>query len=135
MTTRRTAWPLLAVALLPWAAQASFGGTPCRADVGCHFLFWGVMLGAIGGLPTACVAFALLHLGFRNDVRSRANQAILGGLAGLVAFELSAFVAALMASWDKNPWLGLFASLAVLASLSALNARSSPRDAEGGDAT
>ena len=127
--------PLLAVILHPLAADASFSGTPCRADFGCHFLFWGVLLAVAGGLPAACVAFALLHLGFRHEARSKANQAILGGVAGIVAFEVSAACAALVASRGANPWIGLFACLAALAILSALYARSGPRDApddEGG---
>lgn len=118
----------VAVAVLcPLAAFGSFGGTPCRADFGCHFLFWGVLLGVTWGIPISGLTFIALHLGFCNSARSKGNQLMLGGLFGILAFEISAACAALMASWDKNPWIGLGSSFAVLAMASALYARSTPR--------
>jgi uncharacterized BrkB/YihY/UPF0761 family membrane protein len=128
---------LLAAVLLPVAADGSFGGTPCRADFGCHFIFWGILLAFTWGIPISVLTFALLHLGFRHPARSKGKQAILGGVIGIVAFEISAACAALMASWGKNPWIGLVSAYAVLAIFSVVYARSSPRHhlrREGGDA-
>lgn len=117
----------LAAVLLPLAAEGSFGGTPCRAEFGCHFVFWGLLLGATGGIPVSALIFVLLHLAFSNPARSKGKQALLGGLNGIIAFELAASCAALMASWGKNPWVGLIASFAVLATVSVLYTRSTPR--------
>ena len=124
---------LAAAVLFPVAAYGSFGGTPCRDDFGCHFLFWGVILGAVGGVPVSVVAFILLHLFFCHPARPKGRQVLVGGVAGVVAFGIGGVFAALMASWDKNPWIGLIASIAVLAIASALYARSSPRDQPDGD--
>ena len=116
----------LAAALFPMAAHGSFGGTPCR-DFACHFLFWGGLLGAAGGIPVSALMFSALHFGFCNRARSKVRQLLLGGLIGMVAFEISAACAALMASRGKNPVMGFALAYVVLAIVSVMHARSSPR--------
>ena len=88
---------------------------------------WGGLVGVAGGIPASAFSFALLHLYFRNPERSKVSQAFLGGLIGIVAFVISAACAALMATWGKNPLMGLASAYVVLAIASALYARSSPR--------
>jgi len=110
------------------AAHASFGGTPCK-DFGCHFLFWGGFLGLAGGIPVSVVIFIVLHVAFAHPARSKGKQVILGAFAGVAAFGIAAACAALMVHWGKNPWLGLGAAGMVLAAISVLYARSSPRPA------
>lgn len=118
---------LAAAILLPIAAHASYGGgTACR-EFSCHLFLWGLLVGVSGGIPASSLAFALLHLAFCNRARSRVNQFFLGGLVGLVAFGIAAVCAALVASWNHNPFIGLIAAFAAIAIGSALYARSTPR--------
>ena len=117
-------------ALVPLAAHASFGGKPCGPDFGCHFLFWGLILGAAGGLPVSAVAFVLLQLGFRHPARARGRQLLLAGVVGLLAFEVAAAFAAQAAAWGKHPLLGLIGAYAVIGVLFVLFVRQPPRDEE-----
>ena len=122
---------LLAGILLPIAAKASFGGgTPCK-DFACQFFIWGLLVGASGGIPTSALMFAVVHLVFCHRARSRVNQFFLGGFAGIMAFGIAAAFAALLGTWNQNPWIGLIAALMAFAIASALYARSSPRPASG----
>ena len=120
--------------LLPVAAEASFGGVPCRADFGCHFVVWGMWIGMIWGMPGSAALFAVLHWFFCNEERQKGNQLVIGAVLGVFAFQIAAACAALMASWDKNPMVGLVPALAVLAACSVAYVRSPPRDAESGAA-
>jgi hypothetical protein len=124
----RPGW--LAAALAPTAALGSFGGKPCGPDFGCHFEAWGLWLGAIG-IPNSAFLFVLLHLGFRHTARSKAKQLILGGFAGVVAYEVAAAGAALMGSWDKEPLLGFVPAYLALAWASVFYARSQPSAGSG----
>jgi uncharacterized BrkB/YihY/UPF0761 family membrane protein len=125
---------MAAALLFPMAAWASFGGgTPCK-DFGCHFLFWGVLLGVVGGIPFSALGFLLLHLFACNPERSKGMQALLGGLVGIVAFEVAAACTALMATmakpgqYERLPWL-IFAAVYVAVGIASfLHARSSPPD-------
>jgi uncharacterized BrkB/YihY/UPF0761 family membrane protein len=123
-----------AAVLFPMSAHASFNGGPCR-DFACHFLMMGILVGVIGGIPISVLIFLALHLGLCNRGRSKRNQALLGGLIGIVAFEASALAAALVAAWAK-PTVGYHENYALLgfapvyllfAGISGLFARSSPR--------
>jgi hypothetical protein len=120
------------------AAYGSFGGAPCRDDFACHFFTWGVLVGTVG-IPISGLIFAVLHLGFCNHARSRLNQFFLGGFIGMLAYEVSAFCAALMGAWGKAsigyhenyPLMGFAPAYVVLAIVSVLYARSSPRHRHG----
>jgi hypothetical protein len=119
-------------ALLPMAAHGSFSGTPCRADFACHFLFWGFLLGVAWGIPASMFVFILLHVVFCNPARSKVKQGVLGGLLGIVAFEISAVCAALLAArtypalYERYPLIGFASAFVLLAIASVLYARSSP---------
>jgi len=126
------------------AAYGSFGGAPCRDDFACHFFTWGVLVGTVG-IPISGSIFAVLHLGFCNRARSRLRQFFLGGFIGMVAYEISAACGALIgARGEVAPGqhtdyllIGFVSAYVVLASVSVLYARSSPRyhlRREGGDA-
>jgi hypothetical protein len=128
---------IAAAVLFPVAAYASFGGgKPCE-NFGCNFLFWGVMLGVVGGIPFSALAFLLLHLFTCNPERSKGNQALLGGLIGIVAFEVAAACTSLMATMvapgqhERTPWL-IFGAIYLVAGIgSFLYARSDPPDPGG----
>ena len=122
---------------LPAAAQASFGGgTPCR-DFGCYFLFFGLILGASGGIPFSAAVFILLHLAFRHPGRSKGKQILLGGFIGRVAFGLCAASASHVAVWagppsvqnERYPLVGFLVPYVLLAVASVLYVRSAPRHA------
>lgn len=119
---------LAAAVLFPIAAQGSFGGTPCGDDFACHFQVWGLLLGAVGGVPISIFIFMCLHVGFCNPKRSKDRQFWLGGFIGILAYELSAACAALMGTWGKDPVLGLASAYVLLAIASARYARSSPKE-------
>src|SRR5688572_1547345 len=139
---RKALW-YAAVLLFPAAAHASFNAAPCR-DFACHFGMIGILLGFMGGIPISGVIFIVLHLVFADPDRSKIKQLFLGGLMGIIAFELAAVSAALMATWGKSTvghheYYGLigFAFVYVpVAIASVLYARSSPRitytETEGG---
>jgi hypothetical protein len=121
--------------LFPMAAYASFGGAPCKSDFACHFFGWGIVFGVAGGIPISGLIFALLHLGFRNPSRSKVGQVLLGGLLGMVAYEIAAACAALVGAWWQTsvghhatyPLIGFGLAYVVLAIVSVLYARSDPR--------
>jgi len=130
--------------LFPMAAYGSFGGAPCRDDFACHFFTWGVLVGAVG-IPISALIFAVLHLGVCNPARSKLRQFFLGGFIGMVAYELSAAFGALIGSratvapgkHTEYLLIGFFSAYVVLAIVSALYARSSPRQylrRDGGNA-
>ena len=103
------------------------GGGACR-DFGCYFVFWGLILGAAGGLPVSVIAFAALHGFFSNPARSRGKQVLLGGLIGIVAFAIGAVCATLVATYGRyNPMIALVGVEVALAAASVAYARSSPR--------
>lgn len=123
---------LAALVLAPMGAYGSFGGTPCRADFGCHFLTWGGLIG-VAGVPISAAIFAVLHLIFCNSARSKLRQFFLGGFIGMGAYEISAACAALVEvwSWGKaTPGqylvIALISTFLMLAIVSVLYARSSP---------
>ena len=135
---------LAAAVLFPMAAYGSFGGTPCKDDFACHFVTWGILVGT-AGIPISGLIFAVLHLGFCNRARSKLNQFFLGGFIGMVAYEISAVCAALIGASGIAPpghrpdylMIGFVSAYVVLAIVSVLYARSSPRHPlrrEGGDA-
>ena len=125
---------LYAALLFPMTAYASFNGGPCR-DFACNFLMIGILLGVVGGIPISILIFIGLHMSFCNRERSKVNQALLGGLNGLITFEISSFSAALMATWGKTtvgyhenyPLIGFLFVYLPFAIISLLYARSSPR--------
>ncbi len=125
---------LCAAALFPVAAYASFNAAPCKSDeIACNFQMTGILLGIVG-IPISGVIFILLHLGFCNPERSKAKQMFLGGLIGIIAFELSAFAAALMGAWGKSsfghnqywPLMGFVFVYVTCAIIASQYARSSP---------
>lgn len=125
---------LYAVLLFPMTAYASFNGGPCR-DFACNFLMIGILLGVVGGIPISILIFIGLHLSFCNQERSKGNQALLGGLNGIIAYEISSFSAAFMATWGKTtvgyhenyPLIGFIFVYLLFVIISLLYARSSPR--------
>jgi len=125
---------LAAAVLFPMAADGSFGGAPCGDDFACHFFTWGVLVGTVG-IPISGLIFAVLHLFFCNRARSRLRQLFLGGFIGMVAYEISAACAALIGARGKvapgqHPdylMIGFVSAYVVLAIVSVLYARSSPR--------
>ena len=131
---------LAAAVLFPMAAYGSFGGTPCRDDFACHFLTWGVLAGVVV-VPISGLIFAVLHLGFCHRARSKLSQFFLGGVIGMVAYEISTACGALIGASGKAPpghetdylLIGLVSAYVVFAIVSVLYVRSSPRR-EGGDA-
>ena len=122
------------------AAYGSFGGTPCRDDFACHFFTWGVLVGVVV-VPISGLIFGLLHLGFCHRARSKGRQFVLGGVTGMVAYEISAACGALIGASGRAPpghqpdylLIGLVSTYVVFAIVSVLYVRSSPRR-EGGDA-
>lgn len=125
---------LAAAALLPMAAYGSFGGTPCRDDFGCHFVTWGVLVGVVG-VPISALIFAVLNACLCHRARSKINHLILGGFFGVVAYEISAACGAFMGAWGQSsighnenyPVIGFASAYVVLATISVVYARSSPR--------
>lgn len=125
---RPTSFLLLAL-LFTDAAQASFNAAPCHTFE-CHFQTAGIFLGLIGGLPASGVIFTGLHMGFAHPQRSKVKQMFLGGLVGLLAFEIAAAAGAAYAVAQEPGgaaipgFLGMYALLAVL---SFLYVRTAPR--------
>jgi uncharacterized BrkB/YihY/UPF0761 family membrane protein len=126
---------LLLTLLIPTVSHASFNAAPC-GTFDCHFQGVGLLLGLIGGLPVSGLIFMLLHLRFAHPERSRIKQVFLGGLVGLVAFEIAAAAGAYYAVWRHPPghrgvfpWEAFLIAYALLALLSVLYARSAPRSA------
>lgn len=123
---RRAVW-LLLLSLLPALAQASFNGAPCHT-FDCHFQTVGIFLGLIGGLPLSGVIFIGVHMRFAHPQRSKVKQMFLGGLVGLIAFEIAAFVGAAYAMEQPGGAAlpGFLVTYAVLAVLSFLYVRTAP---------
>jgi hypothetical protein len=125
---------LAAAVLFPMAAYASFGGTPCQT-YGCHLLLW-TLIGFAWPIWTSSFIFFLLHAYFCNPARSKNRQMVLGGFAGVAAYELAAACAAYLA-FRAGPvgtgrdyvMIGFAAVYVTLAIASVLYARSSPRQA------
>lgn len=122
---RGTRVALGVLALLPMAAQASFGGAPCGSDFGCHFTTWGLLLGTVG-VPATCAAFGVLHAFFCHPGRSRMKQLIIGAIVGFISYEIAAIVGALVGTMGRDAPFGMLPTLGVLAVLSVLYARSAP---------
>jgi len=125
---------LVAAALLPLAAHASFGGGGSCKTFACYFTIIGVLVGVSGGIPASAFAFAMLHLMFRNEERSKVNQIFVGALIGIVAFEVGAAGWAYVASTgsavggnDRGPMIGFAVPYLLLAALSVYYVRSTPR--------
>ena len=126
---------LLLAILIPTVAHASFNAAPC-GTFDCHFQVMGILLGVIGGLPVSGLIFIGLHIGFAHPERSRIKQVLLGGLVGLVAFEIAAAAGAYHAVWRHppgyrggSPWEAFLVTYALLAILSVLYVRFAPRSA------
>lgn len=115
---------LLMVAFSSIPAYASFGASPCGADFSCHFVTWGLVIGVAAGIPASGVAFAALSVVFGNSGRSKASQAVLGAVFGVVAYEIAAVCGALSGSMGKDPMMGLAAGLGILATLFVFYVRS-----------
>ena len=128
---------LYAAVLFPVSAHASFNAAPCR-DFACHFGMIGIFLGLLGGLPISGAIFIVLNLVFANPERSKVRQLFMGGLIGLLAFELAAFAAALVAAEAQSmighheyyPLVAFAFVYLLVAIASVLHARSSPRPAD-----
>ena len=84
-----TAPYLLLAVLIPSVAHASFSAAPC-STFACHFQGVGILLGVIGGLEASGVIFVFLHAGLAHPARSKTKQMILGGIVGLVGYEIAA---------------------------------------------
>jgi uncharacterized BrkB/YihY/UPF0761 family membrane protein len=127
--SRRSVW-LLLLSLLPGLAHASFNGAPCHTFE-CHFQTVGIFLGLIGGLPISGVIFIGVHMGFAHPQRSKVRQMFLGGLMGLIAFEIAAVVGAAYAMEQPGGAAlpGFLGTYALLAVLSFLYVRTAPRSA------
>jgi uncharacterized BrkB/YihY/UPF0761 family membrane protein len=132
---------LAAVVLIPMTADGSFGGAPCADDFTCHLVTWGVLIGTVG-VPLSALIFAVLHLVFCNGARLKVNQFLLGGLIGIVAYEVAVACGALIGTsgiavpGKQTDYLvtGFVATYAALAIASVFYARSSPRLHGEGDA-
>jgi len=122
---RYTGAALGLLALLPRAAQASFGGAPCGADYGCHFSTWGLVLGTVF-VPATCAAFGVLHAIFCHPARSRMKQLMVGAVVGLIAYEVAAGIGAAVGTMGPDVPVGMLPALGVMAVLSVLYARSAP---------
>ena len=130
---------LLLAILIPTVAHASFSAAPC-STFECHFQVMGILLGVIGGLPASGLIFVGLHVGFAHPERSKIRQMFLGGLVGLVVFEIAAAAGAYHAVWRHppgyrggSPWEAFLVAYTLLAILSVLYVRSAPRSAREGD--
>ena len=130
---------LLLAILVPTVAYASFNAAPC-GTFECHFQVMGILLGVIGGLPASALIFVGLHMSFAHPARSRIKQMILGGIVGLVVFEIAAAAGAYHAVWRHppgyrggSPWGAFLVASALLAILAVLYVRSAPRSAREGD--
>ena len=107
----------------------------------CHFEMIGILLGFLGGIPISGVIFAVLHMAFSNPVRSRTKQLFLGAFVGMVAFEVAAAGAALMAAIGQTnaghnqsyPLIGFAVPYLAMAALSVLYVRTGvgARDSDG----
>ena len=125
---------LIAAILLPLAAHASFGGGGSCNSFACHFTIIGILIGVSGGIPASAFVFAMLHLMFRNEERSKVNQVVVGALIGIVAFEVGAIGWACVASTstsagtsDRGPLIGFAVPYLLIAALSVYYVRSAPR--------
>ncbi len=124
---------MCAMALLPVAAHASFGGGPCP-DFACHFWIFGGIVGAIG-VPASSGIFLCLHSFLAHPQRSQRKQCLLGALIGAIAFEIFAVAFSFALLWEQthpgNPrWLiaaGPVALYLLMAAASVRYARSAPR--------
>jgi hypothetical protein len=121
---------LLTASLVPGAAYASFNAAPC-GTFECHFQSVGIFLGLIGGLPASALIFIGLHAGFAARGHSRSKQVFLGGIVGLIAFEMAAAAGAYYAVWKHPPgyrasfpWGAFLVTYALLAILFVLYVRS-----------
>ena len=129
---------IAAAILFPMAAYGSFGGAPCKDDFGCHFFTWGVLVGVLA-IPISGLIFAVPHLALCNRARSKLRQLFLGGFIGMVAYEISAACGALIGARGKVApgqhtdylLIGFVSAYVVLAIVSVLYARSSPRHRHG----
>lgn len=124
---------ILPLAFATPSAHASFGGVPCKGDFVCHFVVWGVLVGATAGIPLSSLGFVLLHVAFCNSGRSSFAQAIVGAIMGAMAYEIAAAAGALFGTWGRNPMVGLLLVWALLAAGSVLYVRSRPRRRDSGD--
>jgi uncharacterized BrkB/YihY/UPF0761 family membrane protein len=131
MTRNIPRW--LPVALIPSIAQASFNAAPC-GTFDCHFQTIGLLLGEVGGLQISGLIFIGLHWFFAHPGRSRIKQVVLGGVLGLLAFEIAAAAGAFHAVWRHppgyrggSPWEAFAVAYLLLALLSVLYVRSAPR--------
>jgi len=97
---RRLAW-LCAAVLFPVAAQASFGGGKPCPDFQCYFAIFGVLLGAVGGIPVSSAIFLCLHMFFCHPERSQRRQVFLGAVIGFIAFEVVAVAASFALLWEQ----------------------------------
>ena len=68
-----------------------------------------------------------LHILFCNSERSSVTQAVIGGLLGIVAYELAAVCGAFMGSMGKDPMVGLVLGWTVIAFVSVLRVRANPK--------
>ena len=118
-------WAL--VFLVPQAAHASFNSAGACQSFGCYVVFFGVLVGVYGGIPASAIAFALLHMFFRNPGRTRAAQLVTGMFAGIAVFLVAAAGASYMASINGSAAMGFAIPFAAAAVLSVLHARSKPR--------
>ena len=125
---------LALILLLPESGWASYGQSICgKKDLACIFLVIFLYLGLFGGIPVACVLFAFIHGLFSHRDRSKGKQVLIGIAAGLVAFALSAFAAAVASvvtgggpgSYNYLLW-SFIATALVCAGVSALYASSAP---------
>ena len=124
------------IALLAFAApsaHASFGGVPCRDDFVCHFVVWGVLVGAVAGIPLSSLGFVVLHLFFGNSARSKIAQVLAGAIMGAVTYEIAAAAGALFGTWGWDPMFGLLLVWTLLAAGSVAYARSRPHRRISGD--
>ncbi|HEX4871374.1 MAG TPA: hypothetical protein VFV27_03590 [Nevskiaceae bacterium] len=124
---------VLALLMAPVVVQASFNGTPC-GSFDCHFTTLGILLGLMGGLPVSALIFIALHMGLAHPARSRDRQLYLGGMAGVLAYEIAAAVGAWHAASQLepgqrggSPFEAFLICYAVLAVLAVLYVRSAPR--------
>lgn len=108
------------------AAYASFGAAPCNEDFGCHFVTWGLLIGAAAGVPLSGAAFIALHFIFRHPKRDRIFQVVQGAILGMVAYEVAALCGALSGSMGWGPMLGLAVAWIMCAAGFVRHVRSDP---------
>lgn len=129
---------ILLLACAAPSAHASFGGVPCRDDFVCHFVVWGVLVGAAAGIPLSSLGFVVLHLLFCSSAGSKVARAIGAAIMGAVAYEIAAAGGALAGTWGRDPMIGLILVWGLLAAGSVQFARPRPprrTSGDGSDAT